>query len=72
MLSLVDNLKKILSKWMTYYFVEDLWEQPNDDSIREDIWYYNVEDIWGYPEDSVEKTSLYYVSRRIIVLQHDG
>jgi hypothetical protein len=36
---------------MTYYFVEDVWEQSIDDYIREDIWYYIVEDIWGYPED---------------------
>jgi len=62
-----DSIKK-----MTYYFVEDVREQFNDDSVRADIWYYIVEDIWGYPkEDSVEekKTSIYYVSRRIVVLQ---
>jgi len=58
---------------MTYYFVEDVWEQSNDDSIREDSWYYIVEDICGYPkEDSIEKkTSSYYVSMRIVVPQQD-
>jgi len=30
---------------MTYYFVEDVCEQPNKDSIREYIWYYIIEDI---------------------------
>ena len=35
-----DSIKK-----MTYYFVEDVREQFNDDSVRADIWYYIVEDI---------------------------
>jgi len=47
---------------MTYYFVEDVWEQSIDDSIREDIWYYIVEDIWVYPEDDfVEQKKLHYI-----------
>jgi len=68
------NPKKILSKRMTYYFVKDVWEQPNDDSIREDIWYYIVETFEVILKRIMlkKKTSLYYVSRRIAVFQQNG